>query len=146
MCADVLRVLAVVGSFESVSAAAAAVVVYVAVVGVVVAVPACCRPSALSIRHEYIPVPGTNFETFFPHYNPNFLTLSFCLIRAHTETGVWYAYCYLYMRCCKRCCLFAHHIQVFCFRTVSCRYRSQPTFLFTPRQLSTAAAAVVVQT
>ena len=45
----------VVGSFESESAAAAAPdIVYLVVVGVV-AVPACCRPSAPNARHNYIP-------------------------------------------------------------------------------------------
>ena len=58
----VVRVVAVVGSFESVSAAAAAAAVVYVVVGVV-AVPACCRPSALNTRHKYIP--GTFFEILF---------------------------------------------------------------------------------
>ena len=63
MYAVVVRVVAVVGSFESVFAAAAvAAVVYVVVVGVV-AVPACCRPSSLDTRHKYIP--GTIFEMLF---------------------------------------------------------------------------------
>ena len=52
----VVRVVAVVGSFESVSAAAPAAAVAYVVVGVVVAVPAYyCRPSPLNTRHEYIP-------------------------------------------------------------------------------------------
>ena len=55
MYADVVRVVAVVRGFESVSAAAAAAAVVYVVVGVVVAVPACCRPSALNTRHKYIP-------------------------------------------------------------------------------------------
>ena len=64
MYADVVRVVAVLGSFVSVSAAAAAaavvyVVVVVVVVGVVVVVPVCCRPSALNTRHKYIP--GTRY-------------------------------------------------------------------------------------
>ena len=67
MYAGVVRVVAVVRSFESVSAAAAtAAVVYVVFAGVVVAVPACCRPSALNTRHKYIP--GTNFDIRFAHY------------------------------------------------------------------------------
>ena len=58
--ADVVCVVAFVGSFESVSAVAAGDVVYVVVVvvvfvGVVVAVPPCCRPFALNTRHKYVP-------------------------------------------------------------------------------------------
>ena len=68
MYADVVRVVAVVGSFESVSAAAAAAaVVYVVVVGVVVAVPACCRPSALKFKTQIHTRYYSNFEIFVLH-------------------------------------------------------------------------------
>ena len=84
--ADVVRVVAVLGSFESVSAtAAAAAVVYVVVVGVVVAVPACCRLSAQNTRLKYIP--GTNFEICFAHYiYKKQLSIYIFFLRAHTET------------------------------------------------------------
>ena len=62
MYADVVRVVAVVGRFESVFAAAAAAAIFYVVVGVVVAVPPRCRPSALNTSHTYIP--GTTFKIF----------------------------------------------------------------------------------
>ena len=71
--AVVFRVVAVVGSFEKVSAAAAAVAVVYVVVGVV-AVPICCRPPAPNTR--YVP-PGTNFDFFVCHYNQKQLAISF---------------------------------------------------------------------
>ena len=76
MYAGVVRVVAVARSFESVSAgAAAAAIVYDVVVRVVVAVPACCRPSALNTRHKYIP--GARYWPRLCFFR-----------RAHTETGV----------------------------------------------------------
>ena len=59
--ADVVRVVAVVRGFESVPPAAAAPAGVYVVVGVVVAVLACCRPSALNTRHK----PGIHTRFFF---------------------------------------------------------------------------------
>ena len=53
MYADVVRVVAVAGSFESVSAAAAAAVVYVVVVVVVVVIPACSTKYKIQIHTRY---------------------------------------------------------------------------------------------
>ena len=91
MYAGVVRVVSVVRSFDSVSAAAAAAaaVVYVVVVGVDVPVPACCRPSALKTRHKYIQ--GTTVISRFVLHTTVRVTKKnafFSLIGAHTETGV----------------------------------------------------------
>ena len=145
----VVRVVAVVRSFESVSASvAAAAVVYVVDVGVVVAVPACCRPSAQNTRHKYIP--GTTVISIFVRHTTAVRTTKqkwpfFCgyeLTRRQgysTRTTIC-----IYMRCSCRCSCFAHYNQRFFPNSSRCSLR--PAFLATPRQLSTAAAAVVVPT
>ena len=88
MFAVVFRVVAVVGSFESVSADAAAAVVYVVVVGVVV-VPACCRPSPLDTRHKYMPGTWYKFRDHVLHTESNNFGHSFFLIA--DDLGVFQA-------------------------------------------------------
>ena len=77
--AGVIRVVSVVGSFKSVSAAAVAAAVVYVVVGVVVSVPACCRLSALNTKHKYIPC-TTVISIFTLHTTPVRITQTNWLI------------------------------------------------------------------
>ena len=151
MYAGVVRVVAVVRSLESVSAAAAAAGVVYVVVGVVVAIPACSIPSALNTRQKYIPGTTTVISRFIfhtkssaVHITKNRCQFFFFDTSSHRDRGIVRVLPFVYALL-QPLLFFCTPYPSFLFPD-SCRYRSQPTFLFTPRQLSTAAAAVVVQT
>ena len=114
----VVHVVAVVGTFESVSTAtavvAAAAAAVVYAVVGVVAVPTRCRPPALNPR---------KITCYSEHYNQDVFTKK----KIYELTPRFFLN--TRMRCCCRCC---------------CRCFVQPAFLSPPRQVSTAAASVVV--